>query len=152
MAVNRIARRMVAQSLRRLITGFRTRLDLDFVAEFPQTRDPALVVLQASLTRLASDVRSLPPRCKRLPAELEQSIARWIMFLSTDLEYGWPDVYRPPLSLGSPGLLSRLSGHAWIQRKRELKFRQSGDYGCWPFLTASELQSAESKPPMISGL
>ena len=120
------------------------------------------MVLRSSLSRLQSDVRTLSPRrasprhssrrCWELPAELERSIARWILFLSTDLEYGWPDVYRPPLSLGSPSLLSRLTGHAWIQRKRELKFRQSGDYGCWPFLTESELQSAESKPPMISGL
>ena len=82
----------------------------------------------------------------RLSTRERRNVARWILFLETDLTYEWPIVpfglrlALMPLNLLTLGLLGRV-----VQR-----FASSGaPTDLWPFRRHSDYQAALQKPPYL---
>ncbi len=73
-------------------------------------------------------------------------VARWILFLKTDLEYEWPIRHGLQYLFWLPVHVFTLGISWWIRR---LQFRQSGDEKVWPFLKRTELDMALKKPPYM---
>ena len=98
-----------------------------------------------------SDLRSqkLDPR---LSQAMRSDVARWILFLQTDLKYGWPPgpldrfpIVNWPLNLLTLGW--------WERRKVRLlhEWEQHGDVSIWPFLQRAELEAACATPRFLAG-
>ena len=82
---------------------------------------------------------------RRIPGQARPVIARWILFLHSDLPYEWP-VRR----LTGPGTLIRdlrgwLTSGRSVQEERA-KFEALGDYDVWPFFRREDFDRAKTEP------
>jgi hypothetical protein len=109
--------------------------------------DQAVVELKASAWYLYDDLREyrLASEDRPVPA-VRSAVARWILFLGTDLEYEYPvspTLSRLALSLGNLCTLGLL-GRAWRHRSRVR-------YEFWPFFRRSDFEGALQKPALLAG-
>jgi hypothetical protein len=84
----------------------------------------------------------------RLKAKGRREVARWVLFLQTDLEYEWLQLGRLAslvllllslVTLGLAGMLYR----SWQRRK--------GDFHVWPFIRESDFDKARKQPNYLAG-
>ena len=84
----------------------------------------------------------------RLPEDVRREVARWILFLKTDLPYEWP-------------ISGRLAHVGWVfgavatlgltQRWRNRRFRACGEISVWPFFRAADYEAALRSAPYLAG-
>jgi len=89
---------------------------------------------------------------RALARAVRSDVARWILFLQTDLEYHWPagpldqfGCYNWPMNLLTLG---------WWERRKEGQLRaweRHGDSSVWPFLTREEFAGACRAPTFLVG-
>ena len=78
-----------------------------------------------------------------LDRRLRREVARWVLFLGTDLEYEWPVLPAPLrvawflLSFATLGLAGRIAR----------KLQESDDDGLWPFRRRSDFEAALRRNP-----
>jgi hypothetical protein len=84
----------------------------------------------------------------RLPKGARREVARWILFLKTDLEYEWPRLSRFHSLLL---LLGNLFSVGLIGVAYRKYFRRFGDWDVWPFLRRSDYDLATKQPPYFTG-
>jgi hypothetical protein len=134
--IDRESRTQLAELIRHLAAGritndeFEDRLSL-------QSADPAVWgVFSCGAWCLYSDLWQYRLTGKsRLPKEARREVARWILFLKTDLEYEWPRLGRFRNLLLLVGNLFTIGLLSVAYRKY---FRRFGDWDVWPFLRRSD--------------
>jgi len=83
----------------------------------------------------------------RLPKATKAHIARWVLFLKTDLPYEWPvPTAWQALSLFAANLVTLgVAGRIMARR-----FRAKGDSDVWPFIRRSDYESALNNPVYLN--
>jgi hypothetical protein len=142
--IDRVARKTLAQALRALASGqitndtFERRLPLDSI-------DPAVhEVFQSGAWYLYGDLdeyRLTGP--DKLTRAAKSEIARWILFLETDLPYEWPQL-RGWKYLG--WMLGNLITIGVLGRIYRRHLRRIGDPDVWPFFRGADLDIARRSP------
>jgi hypothetical protein len=147
-AVDRAARTATCELLRHLVAGqitndqFADHLPLD-------STDPAIHAVRQQAWVLYSDLREhrLVAR-DRDEGRGRDEVARWIIFLQSDLTYEWPT-----LSHGRWQLLflADLLSATVVGRLRVARFKKHGDFEVWPFLRESDYRAALANPRYLNG-
>jgi hypothetical protein len=148
MQIDTTARKKLAESLRHLVSGVIT--NYEFEDGLPSSHDEAVVAIYEQAWLLYSDFpeHHLNEE-RRVPDEARPIIARWILFLHSELPYEWP-VWRL-----TPGTLIRDS-LGWLTSGRSVredraKFEASGDYDVWPFFRREDFDHAQTEPVLLRG-
>ena len=147
--LDRTSRRRIAELLRHFVAGRIT--NDEFVARSPRrSRDLAVrQILSEGAWFLYDDLHEHRLTGKyRLSPEAREQVARWVLFLETDLPYEWPVVplgvrfALMPLNVITLGLLGRLVQH-YTSR--------GGPVQLWPFRRALDYEAALAQPPYLHG-
>lgn len=140
------ARRLASTLLRRLASG---RITNDaFEAQWPSSPDPALRVLRDAAWFLYSDTheyRLAGP--DRLLPSVKRHLARWILFLHTELPYAWPEMSRPE-SLAR--LFAGLITLGVATRLWKTALERSDDADVWPFFRRTDFRRALRSPRLLT--
>lgn len=146
--VDRAARDRAAELIRHLASGQIT--NDEFEDALPETSDSAVSeVFRHGAWFLYSDTSEYRLTGKdALPRKVRPDIARWLLFLKSDLEYEWPIqpawgclVY-PILNVLTLGCFACLSRMDWAQR---------GHADVWPFIRRADYEEALKHPPYLAG-
>jgi hypothetical protein len=147
--IDREARNQAVMLLRRLVAG-RVTND-EFEDAQPASRvDPAIdEVFYLGVWGLYSDLSEhrLVGR-HRLPREARREVARFILFLKSGLDYGWPrrKLWEELLWLAAGLLTLGLAGRFYWSR-----LRRRGDVEVWPFLRREDFERAFRHPCYFAG-
>jgi hypothetical protein len=145
--IDRQARDTFAALLRHLAAGQIT--NDDFEDRMPLRSKDAGVnrIFWAGAWHLYDDLRSYKLTGKyRLPKEHKREIAKWILFLKSDVEYQYPRVFRiidyiyPLLVIFSLGLAIPIIRYIY---KRKL------DPSIWPFSNRADYEHSLANPPYL---
>lgn len=145
--IHRASRDALALALRRYAARRISNDDLDAVEV--DWRDRGATAVKQMAWQLYDDMYGHKAEGRHaLGKETKRTIARWIVFLHSDLEYLWPEysfmaVIDWPLNLLTLG---------WWKRRREERWRQfleAGEFDAWPFLSRKEEQLAVRRPRFL---
>ena len=145
--IDRNARDNFSELLRHLASGQIT--NDQFEDSLPlNSKDPAVnAVFWNGAWMLYDDLREYKLKGKyRLPKEAKHEIAKWILFLKSDLPYEWPSV----LWLNRfPGYIIHILtlGIAWIFT--DYKLKKAGDIEAWPFIRLEDLEKEKNRANTI---
>ncbi len=146
--IDREARDSLAQETRHLVVGLTT--NDEYRDRRPWSSDPAVdEVHMHGVWQLYDDLHEHKLMGDyAVTKEGRREVARWILFLKSDLEYEWPN-FSPLIdilimlgSLFTLGLLGRL-----IFSLSSL----DGDTSVWPFYRRADFEAALSRPPYFRG-
>lgn len=146
---DRHARNLLASALRQLLA--RQITNDNFEDAFPQSEDGIVEPIESRVWTFYSDM--YPHKLSRkLTKVVRSDVARWILFLQSDLEYRWP---RGPLD-DFPIYNSYLNilTFGWWERRKELQMKaweQHGDVTVWPFFEKEEFYKARKRPCFLAG-
>jgi len=147
--VDRDARDRMALLLRRLVTGRIT--NDEFEDEIPRSpADPAVTAIyRHGAWGLYSDLHQhrLVGRL-RLPREERREVARFILFLKSDLEYEWTS---PGLLQGLLWTVAGLLTLGWTHRLYRRRLGRQGEVRVWPFLRQEDFERAVRSPCYLAG-
>mgnify|MGYP005841534497 CR=1 FL=1 len=142
---DRKARDGYAELLRHFAAGRVLNWDYDDTSDaFTASDDPAVFRVWLAVWPAYSDVSKHHMTGKhRLNRAGRRTVARYVLFLHSDLEYEWPvpGRWRPwlnLLTLGVWGLLNPLAAG-------------DGDEAVWPFYRRSDLEAEVAKPRLLAG-
>nr|CAP47510.1 putative integron gene cassette protein [uncultured bacterium] len=147
--VDHEARTQLAESVRHLVAGRITNDDFEDGVPYSKA-DPAIgEVFFDGAWNLYSDLHEhkLVGRY-RLPDSSRPEVARWILFLKTDLEYEWKVLHGlnwlafPFGNLLTLGLLGVFLRRRWAK---------GGDVSVWPFYRESDFKTALNQHPYLAG-
>jgi hypothetical protein len=148
--VDREARDRAALLLRRFAAGRLTNDEFD--EAYPGSAgDRALPEVGGAAWHLHSD-----GEVHRLTGEYalarltRRDVARWVVFLHTDLEYEWPafDWYR----FVDPVWNWLTRGRAERRWRDDFEaFQRRGEYRVWPFLRGADFVAARRRPRLLAG-
>jgi hypothetical protein len=144
--VDRRSRDELARAIRRLIAGIVTNDEFDhsLSAALLRSRDLGVQSVRLAAWTLYSDMheyRLEGPRALNRTAR--RGIARWIVFLRSDVEYQWPNLtgWRW-LVLAFPNMLT-FGAIGWLVRRWH---DRHGEADAWPFVRLRDLvESAEKR-------
>jgi hypothetical protein len=147
--VQRESRRRLAELLRGLVAGRITNDEFELAIPRDSGDSAVREVFRDGAWFLYDDLHEHRLVGKyRLSRDGRDEVARWVLFLESDLEYEWPV---PPMwkrvafmlaSVGTLGLL------AAIMRRRNSR---NGALAVWPFRTLSAYEAALRHPPYLNG-
>jgi len=144
MMVDRESRTKLAELIRHLAAGQITNDEFENRLLPLGSADPAVwEVFSSGAWCLYSDLWEY-----RLPKDARREVARWILFLKTDLEYEWPRLGRLRILFLLLGNLVSLGLFGVAYRKY---FRRFGEWHVWPFLRRSDYDLALKQPPYFTG-
>ncbi len=139
------SRRAAAELLRQFASG---RLTNDeFEERWPESRDPALSAVREAAWFLYSDLRAHSlTGTSRLPFAVRRQVARWALFLHSDLAYEWPVATRTEtLARSIAGLLTMgVATRLW-----KTALQVSEDAEVWPFFRRVDLRRALRAPRLL---
>ena len=145
--IDTATRLRLALRLRRLASGRSTNDDYE-EEWLSRATDPGIRAIFTQGWTLYSDMRSYRLRGRdSLSLEARHAVARWVLFLQTDLEYEWPPAPAwDAVTLLAAGLsLGRVDLRDWGQ------WQDSGDVGVWPFFRQSDYRRACRWPRFLRG-
>jgi len=147
------SRNRLAEALRHYASGRIMNDELFAASTSVDRRDRGAVAVMMAAWCLYDDLKAhfvenrLPPN-----SEARREVARWIVFLHSDVEYLWP---------GSPGMLVNvfhsfinfLTFGRWWKRTIGRWEQQlgNGDYSVWPFSGRAEFEQAVKQPKLLAG-
>jgi hypothetical protein len=149
--IDKVARKQAAEAIRHFLAG---RISNDeFVCRYPSSEDHIIWALDDTLWGFYDDLREHTLTGEfAAPAELKKQVIRWVMFLYTDEEYGWPAINAPGMrAYYQPSWLSRVTGFSKYVEKRTASFMAHGDYDVWPFRRRVDFESARKRPVLLGG-
>lgn len=148
--IDRLGRDNLAEALRHLAAGqisndqYESRVYENGVPR--QSKDRAVEEIFDESWYLYSDLHEYRLMGKyRLRRDARMEVARWILFLKSDLPYEWPCWPRLSLMFGNIltlGLLAPLV-RRW--------FRRFGDSDVWPFILRVDYEKCLKVPPYFAG-
>lgn len=144
--IDRDSRRTICELLRHLAAG---QISNDqFEDRLPgRSDDAAIFEIRHQAWFFYSDLREYRfVGNDRLSDEHRREIARWILFLQSDLEYEWPRLawYLYPVLL-----VGNLFTLGWLGQAFTRRFKRSGDFDVWPFIRRSDYERALSEPKYL---
>jgi hypothetical protein len=148
--IDRPARRQLAEAIRALVSGqisndeFEDRVSVT-------SQDPAVhEVFESGAWGLYSDTHEYHLKGRYKLARADKShVARWVLFLQTDLPYEWPRLRGWQQLAYLLGSLATLGIAARVYRSR---WRRRGDFEVWPFIRTADLRAARRNPAYLAGL
>jgi len=147
------ARRELAALIRHLVSGVITNDEFEDRLPRPlrDSEDAAVVALYEHAWCLYNDTfeHHLIGQWK-VSKENRRVIARWILFLHSDLHYEWPAV-RITGSVGLWNALRHLFTLGYSTRQAQARFEAAGDYDVWPFFRRADFENAASSPTLLRG-
>jgi hypothetical protein len=147
--VDRKSRRQVAELLRHLVAGLIT--NDEFEERCPRDSNDSAVrqVLDEGAWFLYDDLREHRLTGDRKPSPgTRHNVARWILFLESDLEYEWPVV---PLLIRLAFVPINLVTFGFTGRMVQRYASRGGDTDVWPFRRRADYQTALKAPPYLGG-
>ena len=149
--IDRGARNKLAGALRALASGLITNDEFEDQRLPYSNEDPAIYeVYSNGAWSLYSDLQLYRLRGRhRLDDKTRSAVARWVLFLKTDLPYEWP--------ISTPGhgmfrLVANLLTVGFANRFFVRKFQAHGDVSVWPFIRRSDYDAALATPVYLSAL
>jgi hypothetical protein len=140
------ARKKAAEVARRFVAGQIS--NFEFENEFPSSKDPAIWAIEDTLWCFYDDFEEHHLKGKwSVPEETKSLMIRWVMFLYSREEYGWPQISCPGVRPIEYGLFGRL----FNRHKRQHEFLSSGDIEYWPFITKESYENAKKNPVLLAG-
>ena len=142
--IDRPSRDRLATALRQYVSGRITNDDLH--ATPVDWRDAGAVAVTEMAWRLYDDTYQHRAVGKHyLPKPARAEIARWILFLHSEVEYTWPrfsfdQIVNWPMNLLTFG---------WWERAKARKFSEfmaARDFSVWPFVRMNDLDAARKRP------
>lgn len=149
--VDRKARDGFAQAIRALVAGTITNDQFED-SRLPALRsaDPAVKAIQnEGVWHLYSDLEEHRLRGKHALARADKThVARWVLFLKTDLPYEWPVMSGlNAFLLALASLLTLGAAHRCYAHR----LQQHGDMHVWPFIRQADYQAALARPVYLRG-
>jgi hypothetical protein len=153
--ISRDSRTRLAEALRHYTSGQISNDDLDDVEV--DWRDRGAVAIQGMAWSLYDDTKYHYVE-KRLPrgSSAREIVARWILFLHTDMEYMWPEYSFYQIRMCPDNfVMNFLTFGLWRKeslrrKKRWEQYLEAGEFDVWPFLHQSEYQHSLSNPRLLN--
>ena len=144
------ARKELAELLRHFIAGRVTNLEFDGrEEEWSNSEDAALWLVFHKAWHLYDDFSEHRMTGDwRINKEGRREIARWILFLQTDLEYQW--CYSTPQQAWWH-LISVITFNLF-PAFREPSYKDLGDSDVWPFYRRDDFDRAVRSPKLLAGV
>ena len=150
--IDRGARRRAAEAIRHYLCGVIT--NKEFERRYPVSKtDRVARALDDSLWATYEDIFTHKLAGQNAASEeLRRRVARWLVFLYSDMEYKWPRI-------SDPGFRD-LPADSWFGKairwligygEKSAEFMAHGDYEVWPFLRREEFEEALKKPVLLKG-
>lgn len=141
--IDRNSRRALREQLRHLAAGLVTN---DAYEDSVPQHSPDRAIRQIHLEGawyLYDDLRThrLVGR-DALDRQAKREVARWVLFLGTDLEYEWPVLSAPLRFAGALLSIVTLGLFGWVSRKLA-----GQDAALWPFRRQSDYEAALRQHP-----
>lgn len=134
--IDRESRNKLAELIRSLAAGVIS--NDEFEDALPQSKDDAVLeIFHHGAWCLYSDMKEYKLKGKEVLSDQERSVvARWILFLKSDIEYQWPSAsFRDRL-------LNSISLGVFGQSTLE-KWQEHGELACWPFTDSVQYNKAK---------
>ena len=147
--VDREARNKLAEAMRALATGLITNDEFED-KQLPHSKeDPAISeVFSKGAWLLYSDLEEYRlSGIHQLDENTKSVVARWVLFLKTDLPYEWP------VSNIKQGLLRFTANILTLgaaNKSYANKYQACGDIEVWPFLRRADYELALQKPVYLN--
>jgi hypothetical protein len=146
--VDRKARDVLAEQIRHLVAGQSS--NDEFEDRLPESPDAAIwEVFWNGAWSLYDDLSEHKLRGpNHIVKEYRREVARWVLFLKSDLEYEWPPYPPKPqllhmlLSIFTVGAYNRMAARRW---------RQNGETEVWPFIRRNDYERALATQPYLIG-
>lgn len=173
MPINREKRAVAIRVLRQYMSGKISNNELD--ANWPKDEPELKIIFRECIWFMYSDVeKHYNKRKNKLSPKDKQAIARLILFLGTDQNYGWPaqSLWLNPLIViavfsgvigikwdwewaglffGSALLFTGLVVNPILRMFSIGRRRKSGDWEVWPFHRIADFAEAKRNPRYLTG-
>jgi hypothetical protein len=138
--VDRAQRDRLAKAIRRLAAGLITNREFEAATTaFGSSADRAVRSVHRVAWTLYDDLHEHRLEGAYALGRIERrQLARWVLFLRSDLEYEWPDLTTWGWLLVLPNLLTFGAIGRLIARWHDRR----GDAGAWPFIRSADLERA----------
>jgi hypothetical protein len=143
--IDKAARNRLAELIRSLASGIIS--NDEFEEAIPESEDKAISeVFFHGAWCLYSDMKECKLKgADSLSDDARSVVARWVLFLKTDIEYKWPsasfkEAFLKSISLG-------LFGQNTLD-----KWEEFGDINHWPFINAKEFNDAKSSKAYLGSV
>lgn len=144
--IDREARDKFAQALRALAAGSITNDEFEDM-RLPElnTADPAITAIyQEGAWHLYSDLEEHRLRGKHaLSREGKSHVARWVLFLKTDLPYEWPELRG--IRFFALGIANSFT-LGFVNHFYTSWFKRQGEMAVWPFIRQEDYAAALEQP------
>jgi hypothetical protein len=157
--IDRTARDTAALLIRRFAAGRLTNDEFD--EAFPRSRlDQALSAIEGRAWHLYDDFETHRLTGRHgLTRAGRREIARWVLFLHSEVEYEWPwfNWYRGARRRGSGRALLNLLMMGWLEARMAREeagmaaFQRTGDFAVWPFFRPPDFEAARRQPRFCVG-
>jgi hypothetical protein len=147
--VDREARNKLAEAIRALASGLITNDEFEDKRLPYNSGDPAISeVFSKGAWLLYSDFEEYHlSNIHRLDEKTKSDVARWILFLKTDLPYEWPVTnIKQGLLLFIGNIFTLGAAH----KSYASKYQALGDIEVWPFLRRTDYASALKNPVYLN--
>lgn len=145
--IDRAGRSRLAESLRHLASGQITNDQFEDAA-WIDSDDAVIDAVKWQAWMLYSDLHEHKLTGSDAVSKSDRRVvARFILFLHSDLEYEWP---RHPL-WGITRLLSNVLSLGIIPRYVDNNWKASGDFDAWPFVRQADYEEALNNPKLLRG-
>ena len=139
--IDRDARKILSEQLRRLISGQITNDEFESVVLSVKTSDTGYWAVFEQAWQLYSDLSEHKIDTRSLPQDAEEAINRSILFLHSGLEFEWP---KHPCT-GFTRLLAGAISFGRLPQYYDEKWKAEGDYDVYPFFRRSDFETAKTK-------
>ena len=149
--VDRESRNRLAESLRHLVSGQITNDQFE-TAAWIESDDSVIDTVKWQAWLLYGDLHEHKLTGSDAVSKSDRRVvARFILFLQSDLEYEWP---RHPYD-GVVGVVARVLSYVLsfgaIPRHVDKRWKAAGDFDVWPFLRREEYEDALADPKLLRG-
>ena len=149
--IDRAARNTMATALRRLFSRRITNDEFEVMRPREPSGDSVLHPIYHWAWLCYSDNHE-HKLARDLAHAVRKDVARFVLFLHSDLEYRWPPMrwlWAPIISW--PLTVLTLGWWARVRARHVREWESHGDVEAWPFLTSSELSAACAQPRFLVG-
>jgi len=142
--IDRVARNRLAENIRALANGLIT--NDEFEDRVPLSEDVAInEIFLSGAWLLYCDMSTYTLTGKhKLSATSKKEVARWVLFLKSNIEYKWPPRRFTDL------LLATFTLGLWL-KVVERKLLKAGDLNAWPFLDKRQLEISKTGSAYCAG-
>ncbi|WP_426339202.1 hypothetical protein ACN9MZ_23095 [Pseudoduganella sp. S-14] len=151
MNIDRHSRNQLAEAIRALASGLITNDEFERKRMPHNMSDPAVnEVFSSGAWCLYSDLKAYRLTGKqKLDGPTRKEIARWVLFLKTDLPYEWPV---PTFQESFFRFFGNLFTFGRFNRRYQNEIALLGDTEVWPFLRRSDFEAALRDPKYLNAI